>query len=82
MNRDPVAGALNDDPKVSFDRVLDSRHDVLDGGREYDHGRTQIGSQIPRLARVVVAAVVGEDERVMAGSGHSQAPREGFDVVA
>ena len=49
---------------------MDGVDDVVDGRRKHDDGRAQVGGQVPRLAGVVVAAVVGEDELVVVRGAH------------
>ena len=50
----------------------DGVDDVLDGGGQHDDGRAQVGCQVPRLAGIVEAAVVGEDELVVVRGAHGR----------
>ena len=62
--------ALDDDSQIALDGVLDGIDDVRHGGRKHDDCRAEIGGEIPRLAGVVPAAVVGEDELVVVRGAH------------
>ena len=72
MDRGPVARPLHDDAQVALTGVLDGVDNILDGRWERDNRGTKIGGEVPGLARVVVAAVVGKDELVVILCGHGR----------
>ena len=73
-----MPGALDDDLQVALGGVCDRTDDVLDGGGKHDDGRAEVGCQVPRLARVVPAAVIGEYVRGDGSWRSWRAPRDGL----
>ena len=76
MRRRAVTGALDDDPQVALDRVVDGRDDLLDRGRQRGDGGPLVGGEVPGLPGIVPAGVVGEDKEVVALSWHFRGSSE------
>ena len=66
-----MARALHRDLQVALARVGDCGDHVVDRGGKRDDRGTLVDGQVPRLAGVVPAHVVGEDELVGAGGVHA-----------
>ena len=62
--------ALDDDLQVALGGVFDGADDVLDRGGKHDDGRAEVGRQVPRLAGVVPATVIGKDVLMMVFGAH------------
>ena len=69
--RGTVTGALDGDLQVALARVGDGGDHVVHGGGQRDDRGALVDRQVPGLAGVVPAHVVGEDELVGAGGVHA-----------